>query len=232
MDLNKFFDKLRYSYIYSRYRDLYHAHINLWTNTIGIYFIELVGFLIIFIAFFIYAMNYKPTFIDPIESLKNSYISALFIAMLVSIIFTVISTLFSKSKDTLVLHLKIVIVLTSLAIFMFLLVKVNIDNTYNETEFSRIYSEIDFSEEDTSKKYLHISLSDVKISEHKEMFIEQNLKAYGYFKLKTSLGLIIYTLLIGVNIYLISHIYKVQEMIEVSDKDAEILFDEEENVKF
>lgn len=232
MNLNNFMDKLRYSYIYARYRDLYESHIRLWTNTIGIYFIELAGFLVILIAFFIYAINYKTTFIDPIETLKSSYMTILFISMLISLLFTVICVLFSKSKETLISNLKIIIILTALTIFILLIGKITIDSTYNENEFSKIYSQIDFSEEETAKQYIDISLSSIKLSNHKELFIEQNLKAYGYFKLKTSLGLIVYSLLIGANIYLISHISRVQEMINTSNRAAEILFDEEENVKF
>jgi len=232
MNLNNFMDKLRYSYIYSRYRELYESHIRLWTNTIGIYFIELAGFFVILIAFFIYAINYKTTFIDPIETLKSSYMTILFTSMLISLLFTVICVLFSKSKETLISNLKIIIILTALTIFILLIGKITIDSTYNENEFSKIYSQIDFSEEETAKQYIDISLSSIKLSNHKELFIEQNLKAYGYFKLKTSLGLIVYTLLIGANIYLISHISRVQEMINISNRDAEILFDEEENLKF
>ncbi len=232
MNLNKFIDKLRYSYIYTRYCELYKSHINLWTSTIGIYFIELAGFLVILMAFFIYAINYKTSFIDPIETLKSLYITILFTAILVSFIFTIACVLFSKRKETLISNLKIIIILTAIAIFILLIGKIALDSTYNENEFSRIYSKIDFSQEETAKQYIDISLSSIKISNHKELFIEQNMKAYNYFKLKTSLGLIIYTLLIGANIYLISHISRVQEMIDISNRDAEILFDEEENVKF
>lgn len=232
MSFSNFRDKFKHTYLYFLYAQLYNNYIDIWSRTIGIYFVELVGCLLLLFCFFAYAMIYKTTLIDPIETLKSAYISLMFITMLISLALTVLSILFSKSKESLILHLKIVLVITLLFVFIFALAKFSLDSTYNETKFSEMYTELDFSDFDTSKQYVDISITGVKLSEHKQVFIDENLKAYSYFKLKTTLGLILYCLLAGFNVYLISRFNKIQQIIAAIEQEDEVLFDEEENVKF
>lgn len=201
------------------------------SDKLGIYIIEFIALLILLFAFFIYAVLYKPTLVDPIQTIKSAYMISMFIAMSISLSLMLISGCVSKSKETLLLFLKIVLALSIMAILIFIIVRCSLDSTYNEAKFAEIYSEMDFSEEDTSKKHVSIGITGVKLSEHKELFIAENVKAYSYFKLKTFLGMTLYVVIAGFDFYLISCLIRIQKQREDMNRDDNILFDEEENVK-
>ena len=98
--------------------------------------IEVVTTLVaIVIAFGIYLFAYKVDFNDPLENVKNGFLVSQLLAILVAGIVAGIATFISKSQKALIKSLKIILLVSIIAILTFLGVKIYMDNKYDEEIF-------------------------------------------------------------------------------------------------
>lgn len=186
---------------------------------------------IIIIGIIIYLITYKAKIIDPIESIKKTYISISCITICVLLMITLLVTIFSKNKKSL---LKRSVVLFSIALVTTMIIigiRINMDNKYSKAKFEQIYDEqnIDDSGEKTRIK---ISITEIGFISERDYFIEECVKIYKMFQTKTYGIFALYIMLDILLIYQVVKVLKIKENLDKIAKDDIVLFDEEENIKF
>lgn len=177
-----------------------------------------------------YIWGYKMPFNDPIENIKSNYLNAQIILILVSIFLLILVSFLSKSKEKLLLNLRIVAILSILMILIMLAIKVNLDSIYNETKFEEYY-QIYEDEMYKSEKIVTIGLTGAKLSELKQAYIEENIKMYNNFKIKVNLNMVLHLMLVIFNFYLSGRVAKIENKEKRLEKDDNIIYDDEINIK-
>lgn len=177
-------------------------------------------------------INYKSTIIDPIENIKKIFINAHLIVIAIFLATTLVVNLFSKKESELISRL-ILTAITSIVIMMFFVgTKFYLDKTYSKTEFEKIYIEQDADEKDNKKNKINIGLTGVNVKTEKEYYVDECVKLYNIFKIKSYGTLGLHLVLNFLLIYQIIKVEKIQNKKERLDKDDLILNDEEQNVKY
>ena len=79
---------------------------------------------------------------------------------------------------------------------------------------------------------LRIDMMELSLKTEKQYYVDECLKLYNIFKIKTCAILGLHLILNILVIYQIKHILKIKRKKEIINKDDIILFDEEQNIKF
>ena len=178
----------------------------------------IVTFIILIVAGITFFATYKPNIIDPIEDIKKIIIN---------------TNLIILSKDKRVLFRRIFIILSAsiITLLVFIGIKINLDSTYNKSEFEKIYNQ-EYKEQKTKEKSkLSIGITGMKLKDEKEFYIDECINAYNVFSVRFYGTVALNVLLIILLAFQLFKISKIQEKREQLDKDDAILFDEEENIK-
>lgn len=198
--------------------------------------IEVVATLIILlIVFAAYLFTYQVSFQDPIAKIKGDFLTAQLISIGISIVATGIITFFTKSsKENLIRNLRIIALVSAVIIVILFGVKLSIDNKYNsEDVFSEFYEKYEQPNEETEKpSKIKVSPSELKILSLKESYIKDSVSAYTNFSVKAMMYMGIHMAIIVIIFYLSCRLATIEEKKERLAKDDEILYDEEENIKF
>lgn len=186
------------------------------------------------LAILLYTITNKSMVIDPIKSIKDTFIHSQFIAISISTVSICVLCFALKDKQKLIKSLKIVFILSLIAIIVFLVIRIRLDSIYTENKFAQLYeiSNNDKNKETDSKIHISVNLNGIKIVNEKENFITENIKAYNYFKTKTFLETIIYLIVISFNLIFIMRITNKKDKLEKLNSNFDILFDNEQNVKY
>ena len=102
-----------------------------------------------------------------------------------------------------------------------------LDNTYNNEEnFGILYDTKIENKEDT--KYVDVWKTfleqELKTKTEREIFIEENMRQFTYFKIRVYFIFILYVITMMANTYIISKIDKEIKNREILDRDDKILF--------
>ena len=189
--------------------------------------ITLVTALIIILIFLVFLIFfYKPNSIDILEELKKTFtnLEILMLAIIVSSI--VIINLVVKDKRNLSNLLKIVLAFNIVVLIVSFFIEFNLNKTYNsKEEFERLYDTK--IENKSDKKYVDIWQSlinmNLKTKTEKEVFIDENMTQFTYFRIRIYLIFILYVITLMINTYEISKIDKSIKGQEILAKDDKIL---------
>lgn len=200
---------------------------NLMMNMFMIIVIALIA--LIFLVFF-----YKPNIIDYLEEIKNTFTYGMMTILAIITILIIVFNILLKDKKMLSHLLKILLFFNIICIIMFLSIEAILDKTYNNEEnFGNVYdtkieNKTDTEYVDLWKTFLKKA---VQTKTEKEVFIEENIKQYRYFKIRIYLILILYVITMMANTYRISKIDKGIKGREILEKNDKILFKDEKNVR-
>ncbi len=184
--------------------------------------IAVLAIVLIFLIFLIFF--YKPKSIDILEEIKSTYIYGITIILGLLVISIILGCLLVKEKKILSNLLKVVLIFNIIFLGMFFYIDFNLNKTYNNEEmFGELY---DTQIKDKSdQKYVDIWKSllelDLNTKTEKEVFIDENMSQYTYFRIRAYLVFILYVITIMANTYIISKIdkgIKGQEILEKTDK--------------
>ena len=184
--------------------------------------IAVLAIVLIFLIFLIFF--YKPKSIDILEEIKSTYIYGITIILGLLVISIILGCLLVKEKKILSNLLKVVLIFNIIFLGMFFYIDFNLNKTYNNEEmFGELY---DTQINDKSdQKYVDIWKSllelDLNTKTEKEVFIDENMSQYTYFRIRAYLVFILYVITIMANTYIISKIdkgIKGQEILEKTDK--------------
>lgn len=192
----------------------------------------IVTFIILIAGTIAFLTSYKSTIVDPIENTKKLFINTHLITIVILLAITFIINLFSKKEVDLIRRLLLLTIVSITTMLVFLGVKLNLDSTYNETRFEQFYIEQNTNDETGEKHKIDIGITGMSIKTEKEYYIDECMKLYNIFKIKSYGTIGLHLLLSALLIYQIWKVQKIKNKRENLDKDDLILFDEEQNVKY
>ena len=188
-----------------------------------------VTFIILICGVFSFIAFYKSSISDPIISTKNLYINTHIFIILALLITTLIINSFSKSKQILIKRLIILLIVSIIITITFFTIKFNMDYTYTYNKFEQLYENLEINNE-TGLSKIGVGLGGMTIKTEKEYYIDECIKLYNIFKIKTY-GILTLNILLDVLLgYQISKISKLEETKNKQDKDDQILFDEDQGI--
>ena len=119
-----------------------------------------------------------------------------------------------------------------ICLILFFYIEAILDRTYNSEEnFGRLYDTR--IENKTDTEYLDIWKTlleqDVQTKTEREVFIEENMTQFRYFKIRIYLIFILYVVTMMANTYMISKIDKAVKARKIFDKDDKIIFKDRKN---
>ncbi len=196
--------------------------------------IEMISvFIILAIMFGAFIFAYKIEFNDPIASVKSNYLLAQIILIGITILVTVLVTIMTKSnKDNLILNLRLIATVSILIIAILLGVKVYIDGQYKSEEvYAEFYEQYE-KENDDDSKHMTLSLTGAKYQTSQETYIENSVDSYNIFTIKSIIYMVLHILLVVLIFYLAHRLAVIEDKKDEVTKNDDVLFDDEENVKF
>lgn len=194
--------------------------------------IELISICIVLITIIaVYIFTYKPLINDPIASEKNTFLTFQLICIGITIVSTGLVTFLSKTKETLIRSLRLIVVLSCLTIIMHLGIELYMNKTYNKETFEEFYETYEQSKKQNDSQ-IAIGLTGIKILGAKEFYIEESMKAYNNFKVKAIIYMVIHVMIALIIFYLASRLSSKESKKQKVYKNDTVLFDEEENIKF
>lgn len=231
MDKDSIQDRNDYDdYSHYRYRQRYGYYIPLDNTYVVMEMI--VTFLILIVGSITFFATYKSTIIDPIEGVKKLFINSHLIIIGICLVTTLMINFFSKSKTLLLKRLGVISVVSMIIMLVFLGIKLNLDVTYTKNRFEQFFMEQNIQDDSNTKSRVNIGINGVSIKTEKEYYIDECMKLYNIFKVKTYGTLGLQLLLNILLIYQIVRMIKIEEKKDKMNKDDLILFDEEQNVRF
>lgn len=192
----------------------------------------IVTFIILIVGGITFLATYKSTIIDPIEYIKKLFINTHLIITVIFLAITFIINLSSKKESALIKRLVLMATVSIITMLVFGGIKLNLDTTYTESVFEQFFTEQSISGGTDEKSKIDIGITGVSIKTEKEYYIDECMKLYNIFKIKSYGTLGLHLLLNILLIYQILKVQNIQNKKEKLDKDDLILFDEEQNIKF
>jgi len=217
---------------YYRGYGLYRIHYYIPLDNTYVIMQMIVTFIIIIVGAITYLATYKSTIIDPIEGIKKTFLNYHLITIGLFLIITLMVNLSSKDKKKLLKKLLIVAGISILIMLFFFGMKLNLDTTYTENKFESFYVEQNIDEETNGKNKIDIGITGVSVKTEKEFYIDECMKLYNIFKVKTYGTLGLHLLLNILLVYQVLKVQKIQDKKGKLDKDDLILFDDEQNIKY
>ena len=184
--------------------------------------IGIVSIILIFLVFF-----YKSDVIDFLEEIKRTFTYGMMIILGMITVLSICFNIIVKEKKRLSNLLKIVLFFNIAFLIMFFYMEIVLDNTYNNEEnFGILYDTKIENKEDT--KYVDVWKTfleqELKTKTEREIFIEDNMTQFTYFKIRVYFIFILYVVTMMANTYMISKIDKEIKSREILDRDDKILF--------
>ena len=184
--------------------------------------IGIVSIILIFLVFF-----YKSDVIDFLEEIKRTFTYGMMIILGIITILSICFNIIVKEKKRLSNLLKIVLFFNIVFLILFFYMEIILDNTYNNEEnFGILYDTKIENKEDT--KYVDVWKTfleqELKTKTEREIFIEENMRQFTYFKIRVYFIFILYVITMMANTYIISKIDKEIKNREILDRDDKILF--------
>ncbi len=228
---NKDNENLRHNY-YNRgywYRRAYN-YVTIDKSYLAIVMILVLIILIIGIITLFF--TYKSTIIDPIEHTKNIFMNMYLVVIGILILATLGVNFLSKEKEKLIKRLFGILIVSIMAMLIFVIVKLDFDEKYNENRFEQYYIEQNVDQETNSKvpkSKIDVSITGMDIKTEQEYYISECLKLYKMFSTKVYAILVINILLDCLIIYQIYKIYTIQEKKKKLSKDDLVFYEKDEN---
>ena len=142
--------------------------------------------------------------------------------------FLILANFFSKDKKILIKRLAIILIIALLLILSIGIGKIYLDKTYTRNKFEQFYLQSNWNEEGR----IDFGSAGFSIKSAKDYYIDESIKAYNVFTIKTYAIITMDLLLIVLILFQMYKLLKRQERKSKIEKDDVIVYDEEENVKF
>ena len=190
-----------------------------------------ITYLIIIVSAITYIFTYKSTIADPIEEIKVVFINMHLIMIGMLLVATIISNFLSKSEKIIIERLSVILAISILLMIFFLGFKLYMDKTYTKSSFEQFYKETN-KENSNEKKVFDLSFSGARMKTEKQYYLDECMKLYNIFKIKTYATLGLHLLLNILLIFQMQKVIKIHNKKIRMNKDDLILFDEEQNIRY
>ncbi len=186
--------------------------------------INLILTVIVFItAAIVFLVTYKSGVPDPIENIKNIFLSTYLIIILAIIVILILVRFNAPNDIVLVRRLKILFAISMAIIVIFLGIKMALDIKYSNGEgFKKIYEEQHMGEEENDMaNKLSIDLNGIDLLTDKDFYIKECQKSYNIFRVKVAIMLGLHML---INIVMLYKILKIDSTKKVLTKHDKVVF--------
>ena len=190
----------------------------------------LTSLLMILTIAVLFLVTYKPGVTDPAEGEKSAVMVTYLVFILALVILNTIIGSISEDKKTLGKRLITIFAVSMIGMITFFGIKLNLDSKYTSQKFEQIY--VQEKNNVNSKEMIKIGLTGVERKTEKQFYVDECMAAYNVFNARFYILLSINILFEMLLIYQMIKVFKIQEKYEQLKKDDEVLFDEEENIKF
>ena len=189
--------------------------------------------LIICISIFIYWLIAPSTFPDVIENVKKLY---LYSGLLVSFIITsliFIFSIWSKNEKKLLSHMVFTLILTVTTMIVLLGTKAYMNTIYTQERFEEFFqdycveNQISNKQKEKIKYDINVWQGKVEQTNLKDKYIQENIKLYQRFTIKSWCVLIILIGILVLNIYMLKKIWVAIQYNNMLEKNDNILEDDE-----
>ena len=203
------------------------------SNRVSLIMNILIIIIIVFVVLIFLVFFYKPNIIDYLEEIKLTFIYGMMIILAIITILIILFNILLKDKKMLSHLLKILLFFNIICLIMFFYIEAILDRTYNNEEnFGNVYdSKI---ENKTDAEYIDLWKTfleqEVQTKTEREIFIEENMRQFTYFKIKVYLIFILYVVIMMANTYRISKIDRGIKDREILEKNDKILFKDEKKM--
>ena len=189
-------------------------------------------FLLLILCFVVYLYAYPVSFEDPLESVKSTFLISQLVLIGLTIVFSVGAVILTRtSKSRFVLYLRLIALIAFAALFIFLGIKMHLDNKYkSENVFSDFYDK--YINSDDSSQNIHFSESGLSLTTQKEAYITSSMGLYNNFSVKTYFYMGAELLLIILILILSFRISSLEEKRNKAREHDSALFDDVLNVKY
>jgi len=200
-------------------------------NTNKSFFIIQLIFAIIISGFIfgLYFFVLETSYEDPIAIEKNNVLTLQLVMIGISLIITLLITIFTRDKKKLIQKFKLIVIISILMIITQFTIKIYMDSQYNEEVFEQFYEQTNPDSE--NKKGITLGLYGVRISSEKESYVQKSVALYNLFKIKTLLYIIIHSIFVILIIYLTIKLIMIEEKRDRIAKD-DIIFGEKKWKKY
>ncbi len=191
--------------------------------------IAIVLVILVFVVFY-----YKPNAMDFLEDIKHTYTYGMIIILGIIATLIIAFNCFVKEKKILSNLLKILLFFNIIFLIIFFYIEASLDNTYNnEDMFGKIYDTKVENKTDTEYVDVWKTLleQEIKTKTEREIFIEENMSQFTYFKIRVYLIFILYVVTMMANTYMISKIDKGIKGREILEKNDKILLKDKTNIE-
>ena len=189
--------------------------------------ISIVLIILICLVFF-----YKPNVTDFLDEIKQTFTYGMITILGIITILIICFNIVIKDKRMLNNLLKILLFFNIVCLILFFYIEAILDRTYNNEEnFGNLYDTQIENKTDTEYVDVWKTLleQEVQTKTEREVFIEENMTQYRYFKIRVYLIFILYVVTMMANTYIISKIDKAVKARKIFDKDDKIIFKDKNN---
>ncbi|MBO5478380.1 MAG: hypothetical protein J6A04_01470 [Clostridia bacterium] len=189
------------------------------------------------ISWGIYILFSSSVFPDAIENVKNLYLYAGLLSAGIITGLILIFSIWSKDEKKLLSHMIFTLILTAITIITLLGTKAYMNTIYTQEKFEEYFeeycmdNEISKDEKEKVRQEFNIWRVTVEGKNLKDKYIEENMKLYQKFTIKSWVNLIILMCIFILNIYMITQIISKIHYKNILEKNDNILEDDEINVK-
>lgn len=174
--------------------------------------------------FWLYFFVLESSHEDPIAIIKNNILTAQLVMIGLSLIATLLVTIFTRNKKKLIQKFKIIVIISILMIIAQITMKIYMDSKYNEETFEQFYEQTNSDGE--NKKGITLGIYGVRITSEKESYVQKSIALYNLFNIKTLLYIIIHVIVVMLILYLTIKLMSIEEKKAKIAKDDIVLGEE------
>ena len=179
--------------------------------------VELFSTLFIFaLIMWVSLWGNKLLFNDPIAKAKNNFFAIEIIIISLTVITTILVSLFTKNKKTLLNYFNIIMISSILFIILLFEIKLYLNKEYTDETFSQFYENYSSTTQVSANHLLD-----------KDTYIQKSKEAYTIFSIKSSLYLMIYSILVLIILHLSNRVYNVGKKNNRIIKENAVVYNED-----
>ena len=141
--------------------------------------------IILIIGVIAYIIVYQSTIIDPIESTKKLFMNTHLITIGILLTITLVINFFSKNQTILIKRLVVTFAISIVLMLTFFGIRLNLDATYTKEEFEQFYIQPNTKESFNTKSKIDIGITGMSLKTEKEYYLDECVKLYTIFQVKT-----------------------------------------------
>ena len=181
----------------------------------------------------IYLLMNARIIADPSTTAKSTFLVCQGIALIGTAVVLTIYNIVVKTKEVLIVMLKILGILSTVLLITLVLYKIGMDKTYTKDYYREYFKTEAYKYyNDGEDKTVGISISGIRYTTVQENYVQECKDAYFKFTIRACILFVAHVAEIILIFFIISKLQKIEKIKDDTEKDDKILFDEEINCRY